>query len=122
MNIVELSGRDKKRLVQLALPLPKVKQEKLRWPMMWSEKLDGVFCIALKHEDSVAIFSRTGEQYLSMQHIEHKLSKVLSEDDMVVFEAYEPGVIQPTISGHCRDTKAQHPELEAHCHTLLTLD
>lgn len=122
MNIVELSGRDKKHLVQLALDLPKVKQEKLRWPMMWSEKLDGNYCIALKHQDSIGIFSRTGEQYTSMRHIESELFDIMNEDTLVIFEAYEPNTAQSVISGHCRDTKEQHPELLAMCHDALTLN
>jgi ATP-dependent DNA ligase len=120
-NIVELSGRDKSKLIQFAIDLSKVKTEKLKFPMWISEKYDGVYCLALKHEGTVTIYSRTGEVYVSMDHIATELSKIMCNDDIIIFEAYA-AVVQSTISGWCRDTKAQHEVLCAYCHTMISLD
>lgn len=120
MNIVEVSGRDKKKLVQLALDRDKAKPV---FPMFWSEKLDGCFCIAWKDHGKVGIFSRTGEQYTSMKHIEEELcNNVMDEGELVVFEAWCPETVQSTISGWCREKKEQRPQLKAVCHDFITID
>lgn len=55
--------RDKSHLIQLCLPREKMNNKKTpRFPLMYSEKLDGVFCFALCDLTSVHIFSRTGEE------------------------------------------------------------
>lgn len=122
IDLVELSGRSKSKLIQFALDLGKVKQGKLRWPMLLSEKYDGCYCLALKYQGVVTIYSRTGEVYVSMKHIETELSKIMLDGDMIIFEAYTEDTVQSKISGWCRDTKTQHRELCAYCHTLLSLD
>jgi len=117
--------RDKSHLVQLCLPREKMKTKKTpQFPLMYSEKLDGVFCFALCDLTSVHIFSRTGEEYLSLEHLKPELydiSKTLGTN-IIIFEGYAKGVPQPTISGWCRDTKAQHYEVGAYVHDALSLD
>jgi DNA ligase-1 len=120
-DLVALSGRPKNKLVQLALDLSKVNLSKLKFPMLVSEKLDGVFCLALKLSGKVEIFSRTGELYTSMRHIEEILEEIMDDEDIIIFEAYTPNTVQAVISGRCRDTKEQHPELMAGCHDLIGL-
>ncbi|GBG55169.1 DNA ligase [Sporomusaceae bacterium FL31] len=121
INLLELSGRPKNKLVQLALDLAKVKQDKLQWPMMIAEKIDGVYCVAHK-TNKVTIYSRTGEVYTSMQHIESLLYDLLDNNELIIFEACGPmGTPQSTVSGWARDTKEQHPELMAGCHDILQL-
>lgn len=119
------SPRDKSHLVQLCLPREKMNNKKTpQFPLMYSEKLDGVFCFALCDLTSVHIFSRTGEEYLSLEHLKPELydiSKTLGTD-IIIFEGYAKGVPQPTISGWCRDTKAQHYEVGAYVHDALSLD
>lgn len=117
--------RDKSHLVQLCLPREKMNNKKTpQFPLMYSEKLDGVFCFALCDLTSVHIFSRTGEEYLSLEHLKPELydiSKTLGTD-IIIFEGYAKGVPQPTISGWCRDTKAQHYEVGDYVHDALSLD
>lgn len=117
--------RDKSHLVQLCLPREKMNNKKTpQFPLMYSEKLDGVFCFAVCDTTSVHIFSRTGEEYLSLEHLKPELydiSKTLGTD-IIIFEGYANGVPQPTISGWCRDTKAQHYEVGAYVHDALSLD
>lgn len=117
--------RDKSHLVQLCLPREKMNNKKTpQFPLMYSEKLDGVFCFALCDLTSVHIFSRTGEEYLSLEHLKPELydiSKTLGTN-IIIFEGYAKGVPQPTISGWCRDTKAQHYEVGAYVHDALSLD
>lgn len=117
--------RDKSHLIQLCLPREKMNNKKTpQFPLMYSEKLDGVFCFAVCDTFSVRIFSRTGEEYLSLEHLKGELydiSKTLCTD-VIIFEGYAKGVPQPTISGWCRDTKNQHYEVGAYIHDALSLD
>lgn len=118
-TLEELSGRDKKHLVQLAKPIEKLKGY-LEYPVYASEKYDGVYCIAYYDGLNVTIYSRTGEVYTSMEHIEEHLIDMMIPCTFVIFEAYCQGVVQATISGWCRDTKGQHMELRAYLHDYLT--
>jgi len=119
-TLEELSGRDKKHLVQLAKPIEKLKGY-LKFPVYVSEKYDGVYCIAYYDGNDVTIYSRTGEVYTSMKHIEEHLKLMMLQHNFVIFEAYCPGVVQATISGWCRDTKGQHMKLRAYLHDYLTI-
>jgi len=121
INIAELSGRPKDKLVQKVLDVGKANSKKLKFPMLFSEKVDGVYCLAMRDDDFINIYSRTGEQYTSMKHIESMLGDVMDDDDIVIFEAYEIGKEQSVISGHCRDTKNQFPDIIARCHQYLTV-
>lgn len=109
---------------QLALDLAKVKVNRLNWPMLVSQKVDGVWCCAIKENDRMTTYSRTGEVFTSMRHIEEELVKILNNREAVIFEAavYSNTISQSVISGWVRDTKQQHPRLHAACHTLLNLD
>lgn len=128
-DLCKLTGRDKNRLVQLCQPLRNLKTP-LKFPLLASEKLDGVFCLARYNPDyenpdeKVTIYSRTGEVYTSMEHLKEDLRRMLYQTgtDFIIFEAYVKGVSQPTISGWCRDTKNQHLELKAFMHDCLSLD
>jgi DNA ligase-1 len=119
-NICELVGRDKRHLVQLCLPIEKLKGT-IKFPVVASEKLDGVFCFAYVSNNDCYIYSRTGEEYTSLRHLRPELIKVAKETqcEIIIFEAYTEGVPQPTISGWCRDTKRQHTEIEAYVHDAL---
>ena len=121
INILALTGRDKDHLVQKVKNLSDVPSSKLRWPMMMTEKIDGVYCLCMKHDDEVGIFSRTGERYTSMKHIESVMMRNLDEGEVVIFEAYEPGKPQNIISGHCRDTKNQWTSIIPYCHQYMKL-
>ena len=122
-NICELVGRDKHHLVQLCLPIERV-NGKLKFPMLASEKLDGVFCLAVVLDGKCYIYSRTGEEYLSLNHLKGGFCSLarLSQLAVFIFEAYAPGLPQPTISGFCRDTKGQHPRISAYVHDAMTLE
>lgn len=121
-NICELVGRDKHHLVQLCLPIEHV-NGKLKFPMLASEKLDGVFCLAVVLDGKCYIYSRTGEEYLSLNHLKGGFCYLarISQLEVFIFEAYAPGVPQPTISGFCRDTKGQHISIDAYIHDAMTL-
>ena len=122
-DICELVGRDKHHLVQLCLPYEKLKC-KLKFPVLASEKLDGVFAFAVSVGTECHIFSRTGEEYTSLEHLKAELWELseFSQCAVIIFEAYAKGVPQPTISGWCRDTKKQHLEVEAYVHDMMTID
>lgn len=117
-NLCEFLHRDKKHLFQKCLSMDKVKKE-IQFPVYVSEKIDGVFCCAIKDDEGkVHICSRTGEEYFSMEHLKPYLEDIIY-DDFVIFEAWVPNTPQPIISGYCRDTKNQHEELEAIVHTFV---
>jgi DNA ligase-1 len=128
MNLQTLCGRPKNKFIQLALDLPKAKLEKIQWPMIAQEKIDGVFCLAHKdpEEDRVKIYSRTGEVYSSMKHLEAALYQVMDHTNIIIFEAYawlereNRFLEQSIVSGWARDTKTQHIELRAYCHDIIT--
>lgn len=121
-DICQLVGRDKRHLVQLCLPIEKAKG-KLNFPMLASEKLDGVYCLALVLDNNCHIYSRTGEEYLSLNHLKAEFVRLsyYSQLEVFIFEAYAPNVKQPVISGFCRDTKKQHPLIGAYIHDAMTL-
>ena len=123
-DICEFVGRDKKHLVQLCLPFEKLRPKELKYPLLVSEKMDGVFAFALIMDNECSIFSRTGEEYLSLEHLKAPLIELSNklEQEIIIFEAYAEGVPQPTISGWCRDTKKQHTEVEAYIHDSMTIE
>ena len=124
-DICKLVGRDKHHLIQLCLPIEKFKGT-IKFPMLCSEKLDGVFCLAycppgVAH---VYIYSRTGELYTSLNHLHMELRYLanVSQCEIIIFEAFTPYFPQPQISGWCRDTKNQHPFVKAYIHDIMTLE
>lgn len=121
MNLCELLNVDEAHLVQ------KVKNydgNKIKFPCIVQEKYDGVYCIACWRDGKVHIFSRTGKEYLSLNHLKDELMTFMREvgRPLVIFEAYAYGVDQPTISGWCRDEQNQHPDIVAIVHDCLTID
>ncbi len=122
-DICKLVGRDKHHLVQLCLPIEKLKGT-IKFPVLASEKLDGVFAFAYVTGTDCFIYSRTGEEYLSLNHLKAELWELaqMSQCEVIIFEAYAPGVPQPTISGWCRDTKEQHLEVDAYIHDILPFE
>lgn len=121
LDICKLVGRDKHHLVQLCLPYEKLKAP-LSFPVLASEKLDGVFAFAVVQDTEVHIFSRTGEEYKSLEHLKPELWDLhnMCGYEVFIFECYAKGVPQPTISGWCRDTKKQHLEVDAYIHDGMT--
>lgn len=121
-DVCKLVGRDKHHLVQLCLPYEKLKCT-LKFPVLASEKLDGVFAFAISLDNECHILSRTGEEYTSLEHLKEPLLALSKEIqcEVIIFEAYAKGVPQPTISGWCRDTKKQHLEVEAYIHDAMPL-
>lgn len=115
MNLGEkIFGRTKTHMFQKLKPYDKVK--KLKFPCYISQKMDGVFCAAVEHEGNIEIMSRTGEVYKSLEHIKPYLKsflKVSKSCHTVLFEAVIPNEDQSVVSGACRDTKSQHPEVKA---------
>lgn len=123
IDIVKLSGRKKDKLIQFAKNLEDIPEKKLKFPMLWSQKMDGVYCLALKMDGKVTIYSRTGEVYTSMKHLEEELDKYMCPKDIIIFEAYSYATRkQSKISGWVRDTKEQHPELLGVCNTFICWD
>lgn len=121
-DLCKFLGRDKKHLFQKLLPIEKVDTKELKFPMVASEKFDGVFCCAVKADDGeVHIYSRTGEEFVSMEHLKPALNLCILPEVILIFEAVIPHEKQNIVSGACRDTKKQHPEIIAAIHTVVEL-
>ena len=110
---------------QKLMPLESIKK-KVTFPMYASEKFDGVFACAFKFGEDFHIFSRTGKEYTSMNHIAKALKEqwpgtCLSHTGFI-FEVYAFDTPQPVISGWARDTKEQHPELVAMLHRVVNFE
>lgn len=122
-DICKVVKRDKHHLVQLCLPYEHLKAP-LAFPVLASEKLDGVFAFAYVTTNNCFIYSRTGEEYKSLEHLKGELWELsqAAQMEIIIFEAYAPGVPQPTISGWCRDTKKQHTEVDAYIHDIMSLE
>lgn len=128
MNLCEYLDVDQKHLVQKVLPF-KSKLD-IQYPCIVQEKYDGVFCIAINIDNDVRIFSRTGKEYYSLNHLKQPLSYIFLSDSIdnynyrksiLLFEAWIPNTSQEIISGYCRDKQNQHPEIIAVAHDYLTL-
>ena len=129
MNLCEYLNTDQKHLVQKVLPFKN--KFDIQYPCIVQEKYDGVFCIAICIDGEVRIFSRTGKEYYSLNHLKQPLSNVLNfsnsvnkhehQKQIVLFEAWIPKSSQEIISGFCRDKQNQHPEIVAVVHDYLTL-
>lgn len=117
----DLLKLDEIKMFQKVKNFAEVKTEQLSYPLYVSEKYDGVFCCAIKENNKVHIISRTGKPYLSMKHIEDEISEYLLDGHCYLFEAYIENTAQSVISGYCRDTVNQHPDLKAYVHTVLDL-
>ena len=131
MNMGEtLLNREKRKLFQKLSYFEKVRH-KLKYPMVISEKFDGVFCAAINRhwpsdkecpENNVVIVSRTGEEYHSLDHLKPYLNKFfkVQNTEVILFEALIPGEKQQVVSGACRDTKKQHEEVKAAIYGIVS--
>lgn len=122
MNLCDKFNVSERNLVQ---KVHQYDSTKVKFPCMVQIKYDGVFCIAVRLKgDIVHIFSRTGKEYLSMEHLKPSLLAMMKETltHIIIFEAYAWNLKQNTISGYARDTKKQHTELIGMVHDCLTLD
>lgn len=122
MTVFEYLGINDNHLVQKVMPMRK---SGITYPCVVQEKYDGVFCFAILMNNEVRIFSRVGNEYLSLEHLKQPLMnalKVEPDKQIILFEAYIQGEGQEIISGYCRDTQNQHPEIIGVVHDALTLD
>ena len=124
MNLCEYLNVEQKHLVQKVHLFDK---SSIKYPCIVQEKYDGVFCIAILINNEVRIFSRTGKEYLSMNHLKKPLKNILLNEfgakvDLVIFEAWIHKKKQEIISGYCRDKTKQYSEIMAIAHDCLTFD
>lgn len=97
-NLASILQTDKQHLVQ---KVHLYEPDKIKYPCIVQEKYDGVFCIAHKSGDNIGIYSRTGKEYLSMEHLKPQLRSLMdsSGTDFIIFEAHYPKTDQSIISG-----------------------
>lgn len=119
LNLCEILDTDAEHLVQKVSTFSKTD---IKYPCIVQEKYDGVYCIARRINDSVHFFSRSGNEFLSMNHLQDPINELLtsSNSDFIIFEAYSPGTPLNVITGWCRDSKRQHEEIKGIVHDCLT--
>ena len=108
--------------VQLAKNFDAVPKGKRKGPWLGQIKYDGLFAYGLCLPGDTRIFSRTGKQFYSLQHIERGLAEVSSmgiKPVVVIFEVYEPGQSVNIISGRTRRESEQYPEAIGMVHDCI---
>ena len=106
---------------QKVLDIDKAKD--LKFPMLASTKVDGVYCVALMEEGKgVTIYSRTGKEYTSLEHLKQPLKNLMyaTQTQAIIFEVADTGLKFDEISGMVRNTKVQATKLWAFVHDALT--
>lgn len=111
------------------------KLKKLDFPAYAQPKLDGVRCVAIKEQDKVVLYSRTGKVYSGMWKIEPQLKKVFeNHEDIVAIdgelgcfprEDREPALSFQEVCGYVkRKTKKEeddeHMMIEFHIFDIVT--
>lgn len=98
------------------------KAKKLKFPALWSYKIDGVYCIAIATDDDIKIFSRAGNEYTSLKHLERPLASLMEAThlDVIIFEA-AANLPFPVVCGKIRSTTEQAPFVTGYVHDGLTL-
>lgn len=123
MDLCSYLGVPSNSLVQKVLYFD---ENRISYPAIVQEKYDGVFCIAKMINEEVYIFSRTGKEFLSMNHLKPVFKEIFFinefKDCLLFFEAYIPDTNQEIISGYCRDMQNQHQELKAVVHDIVPMD
>ena len=119
LNLCEILGTDAEHLAQKVATFSK---NDIEYPCIVQEKYDGVYCIACRINDAVHFFSRSGNEFLSINHLQDPINELLtaSNSDFIIFEAYSPGTPLNVITGWCRDSKRQHEDIKGVIHDCLT--
>lgn len=119
LNLCEILGTTAEHLVQKVATFSK---NDIKYPCIVQEKYDGVYCIACYVENEVHFFSRSGNEFLSMNHLQDPINELLtaSNSNFIIFEAYSPGTPLNVITGWCRDSKRQHEGIKGVVHDCLT--
>ena len=113
---------ENKKPVHLCKHLHKVPVKKRIFPCIGDVKYDGVYAYQILRKGDYRIFSRTGMQYKSLEHIELAGARLVAsgiEEQVLIFEVHHSDYPVNTISGHCRDTKEQFPELYGVVHDII---
>lgn len=111
--------------VQLAKNFDAVPKSKRKGPWIGQIKYDGVFAYGLCLPGDNRIFSRTGEQWHSLKHLEAGLAHLVTlgvKPCVVIFEVYEHGQPVNIISGRARRQKEQYPEAVGMVHDCIPFE
>lgn len=84
---------------------------KIKYPCWISPKLDGVRCLAIRHEDRVELKSRGGKEYF-VPHIQQQLLSVMEVGDIWDGELYKHGLYLEEIVSAVKKPNANTPSLE----------
>lgn len=105
----------KEELVELPL-LPMLAADylkqghRIKYPCYASAKLDGVRCLAIRHEDRVELKSRGGKEY-SVEHIQAELMQVMKVGDILDGELYIHGKFLEEIVSAVKKTNENTKDL-----------
>jgi len=111
-----------KKPVHLVKHLKDIPENKRIFPCIGDIKYDGVYAYCIIRPGDYRVFSRTGIEYLSLQHISNGCRFIHNElpgDWVLIFEVYNDVLPINTISGYCRDTKNQWTNLYCRVHDII---
>jgi ATP-dependent DNA ligase len=109
---------------QKVLDVRNIDIDKLKFPMLLSKKIDGVYCAAIRKDNVLTIYSRTAKPYSSLKHLTGQLWRLMdsTQNDVIIFEAgSELPMDFSTLSGAVRSTKKQATFITGFVHDGLTL-
>ena len=75
---------------------------KMTYPAYVQPKLDGIRCIAIKEQNVVKLYTRTGEEITSCPHLYYPLNQVMDNGDVLDGELYHHDVDFDRLSGDVR--------------------
>ena len=84
---------------------------RIEYPCFGSPKMDGVRCLAIRHEDRVELKSRGGKQYI-VPHIQQQLLPIMKEGDVWDGELYIHGKYLEEIVSAVKKYNELTPEIE----------
>ena len=84
---------------------------RIEYPCFGSPKMDGVRCLAIRHEDRVELKSRGGKQYV-VPHIQQQLLPIMKEGDVWDGELYIHGKYLEEIVSAVKKPNELTPEIE----------
>lgn len=84
---------------------------RIKYPCFGSPKMDGVRCLAIRHEDRVELKSRGGKEYV-VPHIQQQLLPIMKEGDVWDGELYIHGKYLEEIVSAVKKYNELTPEVE----------
>lgn len=97
----------------------------IKYPAFIQPKLDGFRCVAVKHENEVILYLRSGETMNNVPHINRALNTIMADGDVLDGELYKHGIHFDQLSGDLRaedGRNTQYIEYHIYDHPIVMND